>query len=293
MSTAIAELEDLRPRLFRLAYRMLGSRQEAEDAVQEAFLRWHRSDTAKVRSPEAWLVTALSRICIDRLRVLSAEREAYIGPWLPEPLVEDAPPPDHALDLASDVSMALFVVLERLAPEERAAFLMHDVFDCGYSEIASALGKSEAACRQLVHRARERVRRERPRFKVSEASHRRLVEAYVKAIQERDAQRIAALLAPDAVFVSDGDAKTRAALRPVLGRERIARMEVGVLRKLPGRFNIRLTSVNGRAGAVSLLDGQVFSVTSFDTDGQCILSVMRILNPEKLRHLPFAPSRED
>ncbi|MGB3720399.1 MAG: RNA polymerase subunit sigma-24 [Proteobacteria bacterium] len=293
MSTAIAELEDLRPRLFRLAYRMLGSRQEAEDAVQEAFLRWHRSDTAKVRSPEAWLVTALSRICIDRLRVLSAEREAYIGPWLPEPLVEDAPPPDHALDLASDVSMALFVVLERLAPEERAAFLMHDVFDCGYSEIASALGKSEAACRQLVHRARERVRRERPRFKVSEASHRRLVEAYVKAIQERDAQRIAALLAPDAVFVSDGGGKTWAALRPVLGRERIARMEVGVLRKLPGRFNIRLTSVNGRAGAVSLLDGQVFSVTSFDTDGQCILSVMRILNPEKLRHLPFAPSRED
>jgi len=293
MSTAIAELEDLRPRLFRLAYRMLGSRQEAEDAVQEAFLRWHRSDTAKVRSPEAWLVTALSRICIDRLRVLSAEREAYIGPWLPEPLVEDAPPPDHALDLASDVSMALFVVLERLAPEERAAFLMHDVFDCGYSEIASALGKSEAACRQLVHRARERVRRERPRFKVSEASHRRLVEAYVKAIQERDAQRIAALLAPDAVFVSDGGGKTWAALRPVLGRERIARMEVGVLRKLPGRFNIRLTSVNGRAGAVSLLDGQVFSVTSFDTDGQCILSVMRILNPEKLRHLPFTPSRED
>jgi len=293
MSTAIAELEDLRPRLFRLAYRMLGSRQEAEDAVQEAFLRWHRSDTAKVRSPEAWLVTALSRICIDRLRVLSAEREAYIGPWLPEPLVEDAPPPDHALDLASDVSMALFVVLERLAPEERAAFLMHDVFDCGYSEIASALGKSEAACRQLVHRAHERVRRERPRFKVSEASHRRLVEAYVKAIQERDAQRIAALLAPDAVFVSDGGGKTWAALRPVLGRERIARMEVGVLRKLPGRFNIRLTSVNGRAGAVSLLDGQVFSVTSFDTDGQCILSVMRILNPEKLRHLPFAPSRED
>lgn len=293
MSTAIAELEDLRPRLFRLAYRMLGSRQEAEDAVQEAFLRWHRSDTAKVRSPEAWLVTALSRICIDRLRVLSAEREAYIGPWLPEPLVEDAPPPDHALDLASDVSMALFVVLERLAPEERAAFLMHDVFDFGYSEIASALGKSEAACRQLVHRARERVRRERPRFKVSEASHRRLVEAYVKAIQERDAQRIAALLAPDAVFVSDGGGKTWAALRPVLGRERIARMEVGVLRKLPGRFNIRLTSVNGRAGAVSLLDGQVFSVTSFDTDGQCILSVMRILNPEKLRHLPFAPSRED
>jgi RNA polymerase sigma-70 factor, TIGR02957 family len=293
MSTAIAELEDLRPRLFRLAYRMLGSRQEAEDAVQEAFLRWHRSDTAKVRSPEAWLVTALSRICIDRLRVLSAEREAYIGPWLPEPLVEDAPPPDHALDLASDVSMALFVVLERLAPEERAAFLMHDVFDCGYSEIASALGKSEAACRQLVHRARERVRRERPRFKVSEASHRRLVEAYVKAIQERDAQRIAALLAPDAVFVSDGGGKTWAALRPVLGRERIARMEVGVLRKLPGRFNIRLTSVNSRAGAVSLLDGQVFSVTSFDTDGQCILSVMRILNPEKLRHLPFAPSRED
>lgn len=294
MPTTIDELENLRPRLFRLAYRMLGSRQEAEDAVQEAFLRWYRAGTAEVRSPVAWLVTALSRVCIDRLRALSAEREAYIGPWLPEPLVgEEPPPPDHATELASDVSMALLLVLERLAPEERAAFLMHDVFDCGYPEIAAALGKSEAACRQLVHRARERVRRERPRFQVSDAAHRRLVEAYVQAVQERDAQRIAALLAPDAVFVSDGGGKTWAALRPVLGAERIARMEVGVVRKLPGRFDIRVTLVNGRAGAVGFLGGRAHAVTSFDTDGQRILSVMRILNPEKLKGVPIYPPTPD
>lgn len=277
------DIEKLRPRLFGLAYRMLGSRQEAEDVVQEAFLRWHRAETDEIRSAEAWLVAVSSRLCLDRLRALQTERQRYVGPWLPEPLLAEEPSPDHVTELASDLSMALLMVLQRLSAEERVGFLMHDVFDCAYPEIAIALGKSEAACRQLVHRARERVRRDKPRFDVSHAAHRQLVERYVKAVQERDAKRIAELLAQDAVFVSDGGGKTWAALRPVTGAERIARMEVGVLAKLPHGFAVELVEVNGQAGMIGRVDGRTHAVTSFMTDGMRILSIMRVLNPEKLK----------
>jgi RNA polymerase sigma-70 factor (ECF subfamily) len=192
----------------------------------------------------------------------------------------------------------LLMVLERLSPEERAAFLMHDTFDCGYPEISRVLGKSEAACRQIVHRARERIRKDRPRFEVSEDAHRRLVERYVQAVQSRDAGQIASLLAPEAVFISDGGGKMWAARRPVVGRDRIIRLEMGVLRKLTGQFTLQLAEVNGRAGAIALLDRQPFAVTSFETDGDQILSVMRVLNPDKLcsfgrgsefRHWPVMP----
>ena len=282
MAAPSRQIEGLRPRLFGIAYRMLGLRQEAEDAVQEAMLRWYGTDTVEIRSPEAWLTTVVSRICLDRLRVLAAEREAYIGPWLPEPLVGEAPSPERQVELASDLSLALLMVLERLSPEERAAFLMHDTFDCGYPEISRVLGKSEAACRQIVHRARERIRRDRPRFEVSEDAHRQLVERYVRAVQSRDAGQIASLLAPEAVFISDGGGKMWAARRPVVGRDRIIRLELGVLRKLTGQFTLQLAEVNGRAGALAALDGRPFAVTSFETNGTQILSVMRVLNPDKL-----------
>jgi RNA polymerase sigma-70 factor (ECF subfamily) len=282
MAAPSRQIEGLRPRLFGIAYRMLGLQQEAEDAVQEAMLRWYGTDTVEIRSPEAWLTTVVSRICLDRLRVLAAEREAYIGPWLPEPLVGEAPSPERQVELASDLSLALLMVLERLSPEERAAFLMHDTFDCGYPEISRVLGKSEAACRQIVHRARERIRRDRPRFEVSEDAHRQLVERYVRAVQSRDAGQIASLLAPEAVFISDGGGKMWAARRPVVGRDRIIRLELGVLRKLTGQFTLQLAEVNGRAGALAVLDGRPFAVTSFETNGTHILSVMRVLNPDKL-----------
>jgi RNA polymerase sigma-70 factor (ECF subfamily) len=282
MAAPSRQIEGLRPRLFGIAYRMLGLRQEAEDAVQEAMLRWYGADTVEIRSPEAWLTTVVSRICLDRLRVLAAEREAYIGPWLPEPLVGEAPSPERQVELASDLSLALLMVLERLSPEERAAFLMHDTFDCGYPEISRVLGKSEAACRQIVHRARERIRRDRPRFEVSEDAHRQLVERCVRAVQSRDAGQIASLLAPEAVFISDGGGKMWAARRPVVGRDRIIRLELGVLRKLTGQFTLQLAEVNGRAGALAVLDGRPFAVTSFETNGTQILSVMRVLNPDKL-----------
>lgn len=292
MPVTALDIEKLRPRLFGLAYRMLGARQDAEDAVQEAFLRWYRSAPSEVRSEEAWLVTTLSRICIDRLRALTAEREAYVGPWLPEPLVSEETAPDRTAERAADLSMALMMVLERLSPEERAAFLMREVFDCGYPEIAAALAKSEAACRQIVHRARERVRRDRPRFEVSPTAHRSLVDRYMRAVQERDAERIAELLAPDAVFTSDGGGKVWAALRPVEGARRIARMEVGVMGKLEGRLSIGPVQVNGEIGLALYRDGQVYAVTAFETDGHRILSVMRVLNPEKLQGMrdPLRPA---
>ncbi|MGD9479752.1 RNA polymerase sigma factor SigJ [Shinella sp. G-2] len=276
------ELERLRPRLFGLAYRMIGSRQEAEDVVQEAFLRWHHKRPADIRSMEGWLVTVLSRLCVDRLRVLQAERDAYVGPWLPEPLIALEPSPDHTIELASDLSMALLVVLQRLSAEERVGFLMHDVFDCEYPDIAAALGKNEAAVRQLVHRARTRIGSDKRRFDVPAVAHQRLVEQYVLAVQERDADRIAELLSHDAVFVSDGGGKTWAALRPVIGAQRIARMETGVLGKLPRTFSIDVGYVNGRAGALGKIGGRIYAVTSFETDGTHILSIMRVLNPDKL-----------
>lgn len=285
------DLEGLRPRLFGLAYRMLGSRQDADDAVQEGFARWYEHASGEIRSAEAWLVTVISRICIDRLRTLSAERAHYTGPWLPEPLVEAGQSPERGVELASDLSLALLMVLERLSPEERAAFLMHDVFDCAYADISRALGRTEAACRQLVHRARERVRSHKLRFDVPQDAHRQLVERYVQAVEERDPARLMALLAPDAIFISDGGGKTWAARRPVLGAERIARLDTGIARKLSGHYVLRVATVNGRAGAIGYLDGRLFAVTSFDTDGDRIRSVMRVLNPDKLRHAFNAPMR--
>src|SRR5262249_28422460 len=204
-----------RPRLYGIAYRMLGSRADAEDMLQEAYLRWHRSDPERVQTPQAWLVTTVTRLCIDRLRAARTEREAYVGPWLPEPLIGESPPADRGAELASDLSVAFLVVLERLAPEERAAFLLHDVFDCEYAEIARILGKSETACRQIVHRAREHVRRERPRFHVSEAARAKLLERFVAALRAQDHSALLALFAQDATWTSDGGGKTKAARKVV------------------------------------------------------------------------------
>src|SRR5690348_13480422 len=181
----VETFEALRGRLFGLAYRMLASRAEADDVVQDAYVRWHQADRAQIENAEAWLVTTATRLAIDRLRRLKTEREAYVGPWLPEPIVSAAPPDRH-LELSDDLSIAFLTVLERLAPEERAAFLLHDVFDVGYGPIASVLEKSEATSRQIVHRARERVRGDRKRFEASEEAKRALLNRFLRAMEARD-----------------------------------------------------------------------------------------------------------
>jgi RNA polymerase sigma-70 factor, ECF subfamily len=187
-----------RRRLFRVAYRMLGSRAEAEDLLQEAYLRWHRSATEDIRSPIAFLVTITTRLCLDRLRELKQEHEHYVGPWLPEPIVEDQfPSPEMQLEFAEEVSVAFRAVFERLGPEEREAFLLHDVFDYDYSEVAQMLGKAEPTCRQMIHRARVRVRESRPRFSVTAESRERVLVKLLAAVGTGDRKAVMALLAED------------------------------------------------------------------------------------------------
>jgi RNA polymerase sigma-70 factor, ECF subfamily len=275
--------ENHRSRLFGIAYRMLGSRADADDVLQEAYLRWHRASIEEIRSPEAWLVTATTRLCIDRLRAAREAREVYVGPWLPEPLIgEAAPPADTPLDVASSLSIAFLVVLERLAPEERAAFLLHEVFDSDYTEIAQVLGKSEAACRQIVSRARKRVRAERPRLEVTETARRALLDRFVAAVQTQDKEALLALFAESATWTSDGGGKARAALKVIHGREHVVRFVLGVLARHVGRFSFSPVTVNNEAGLAVHLGEQLFSVISARTDGKQILDIFTVLNPDKL-----------
>ena len=287
-SNRVAAFEAHRGRLWGVAYRMLGSRADADDMVQEAYLRWHGAPIAEVRTPEAWLVTTTTRLCIDRLRQLRAEREVYVGPWLPEPLVEEPPAAEAAAELASDLSVAFLAVLERLAPEERAAFLLHDVFDSGYEEIASALGKSTAACRQIVSRARRRVRDQRPRVRVSAAARERLVESFMRAIELRDRNALLAIFAEEATLTSDGGGKAKAAQKVVRGGASVVRFLLGVLRGARERLAFQKIVVNGETGLALRVDGRLVAVMSFVTDREQILGMYSVLNPDKLRAVPLA-----
>ena len=285
----VATFEDLRPRLRGLAYRMLGSVGDAEDVVQDAYLRWHQADDGLdgIRSPKAWLVTVVTRLCLDRLRARAAERAAYDGPWLPEPWPEAASEdgaPGRQLERADDLSIAFLALLERLSPEERAGFLLREVFDVGYPEIARALGKAEAACRQMIHRARERVRHKRPRHVVTEAARRRLVGQFLAAANAGDQAALLRILAPDASYVTDGGGKVWALRRIVRGAERIARLLAGVARKRPDWVH-EPAAVNGEAGYLTYEGGRLVGATAIDTDGERILAVLRVLNPDKLRRL--------
>ena len=276
--------EQVRNRLFAVAYRMMGTKADADDIVQEAYLRWHQANIDDVRSPEAWLVSVVTRLCIDRLRKTSLEREKYIGQWLPEPLFGTAAPsPEKELEVASDLSLAFMVLLERLAPVERAAFLLHDVFDCAYPTISRILQKSEASCRQVVHRARERVRSERPRFRANESERRDLIEKFVAAANAGDELTLLSLFKEDATLTSDGGGVVPAARKVVHGRARIARLFLVLARKYRGRLGQAIMPINGENGLVTFLDGAALSATCFETDGTSILALFNILSPEKLK----------
>jgi RNA polymerase sigma-70 factor, ECF subfamily len=276
--------ETVRPRLFGLAYRMLASRAEAEDVVQEAYVRWHQADVSLIRNSEAWLVTTATRLAIDRLRALKVEREAYVGPWLPEPLIgTPEPPPDRDVELSSDLSIAFLVLLERLAPEERAAFLLHDVFDCGYPEIAGLLGKSEAASRQIVHRARTRVRGEQQRFHATEASRVRLLKTFVAAVEARDEQTLLQLLAPDATWTADGGGKAAAVAHPIEGAPAIVKLLLGLQKRFArDGVSMHLGTINGESGLLINLGDRIGATISIVTDGERIASAYAVVNPDKL-----------
>ena len=281
--TPTTTFESFRGRLFGLAYRMLGSRAEAEDLVQEAYLRWHQADHPRIENPEAWLVAITSRLAIDRLRRLKTEREAYVGPWLPEPLVGHEAPPDRQLDLADDLSMAFLTLLETLAPDERAAFLLHDVFDVGYPQIARVLDRSEAACRQVVHRARTRVRGEQRRFDTTDTAKTALLQTFMAALEARDESRLLRLFAPDAIWTADGGGRVSAAPHPIVGAERIAHLVINIREKFwADDRTIDVETVNGEPGIVIRDAGRLTATLSIATDGERILGVFAVINPDKL-----------
>jgi RNA polymerase sigma-70 factor (ECF subfamily) len=284
-----AEVERFRPRLFGIAYRMLGGVQDAEDAVQETMLRWHQTDRAVVREPEAWLVSVVTRLAIDRLRRATVERATYPGPWLPEPVADDRFSADRSAELASDLSMAFLVLLERLAPEERAAFLLREVFDADYDEIARTLDKTPAAVRQTVHRARERVRTDRARFAAPDDAKERLFARFLKALENDDRDELLAVVAPDATFTSDGGGKVAAARRIIHGNELITRMLIGIETKYGRPFTYRQGRMNGEPVLLMFKDGHPFGVTYCETDGARITAFYRVLNPDKLGEVAVTP----
>jgi RNA polymerase sigma-70 factor (ECF subfamily) len=283
--TANAEIfSGHRPRLFGIAYRMLGSKADAEDVLQDAWLRWHDQDPHALRSTEAWLTTTVTRLAIDKLRSAKAQRETYFGPWLPEPLSEaDLVTPESHAEFASDLSVAFLAMLERLGQEERAAFVLHDVFDCDYDDIAETLGKSQAACRQLVHRARERIAADRRRFKVDDETRTRMLRRFIAVAERGNFDEIKALFAPDATMTSDGGGKTTAVFRILRGADRVARLWWAVARRTrdikPER---RIVRVNGEPGIANYFLGRLHSVSTIETDGEHIYAYYSVANPDKL-----------
>lgn len=274
-----------RGRLFGIAYRMLGSVDDAEDVVQESWLRWHGAGADEVHSPEAWLVSVTTRLAIDRLRRTATEREHYVGHWLPEPIPTSNESPDQRAELTSDLSMAFLVLLERLGPEERAALLLHDVFDASYADIAQALDRTQAACRQMVHRARVRVRGDRVRYPVPVEAHERLLERFLTALRADDQEAMLSLVAADATWTSDGGGKVPSTRRIVRGAARIVRLVLGFERKTRHTLRHELAWINGESGIVTRTGDRVRFVTAAATDGERLVAFYRMLNPDKLRYV--------
>ena len=284
-----AQFEAHRRALTGLAYRMLGSRAEAEDIVQDAYLRWHAADHAAIEEPRRYLGTVVARLCLDRLKSARVRHEDYVGQWLPEPVVDEVFDDTAADDLAHDISVALMLVLERLSPLERASFLLHDVFGLDFAEVARALGRGEAACRQLAARARTHIEAGRPRFAASSEQGDRLAAAFQAAVASGDTKTLMQVLAQDAVLYSDGGGKRAAALNPIHGADRILRFFAGILRKNPALATIaaRPAMVNGLPGFVMReADGSIDTMAIEHRDGR-IVAIYLTRNPEKLRHVRF------
>jgi len=270
--------ESLRPLAFSIAYRMLGSVSEAEDVVQESLLRLHRAED--VEHPKAFVATVVTRLSIDELRSARVRRETYVGPWLPEPVLTDSRPDDES------VSMALLVTLEALTPVERAVFLLHDVFDYGYDEIAEIVGKTRENCRQLAVRARRHVEARRPRFEPSREQREALAARFFEAIRDGDLDGLVELLAEDAVATGDGGGKAAARRTPLHGGEKIARFMLGLMRiAVRDRYEFDFREVNGRPGALIRQDGRVVSALSLEIADGKVTEFLSVANPDKLGHL--------
>jgi RNA polymerase sigma-70 factor, ECF subfamily len=288
----LATFDQYRSLLFSVAYRMLGSVADAEDMLQETFIRWQQAPDAEIRSPRAFLVTIISRLCINHLQSARVQREEYVGQWLPEPIITGpGSDPLEIIRVDESLSMAFLVMLERLTPVERAVFLLREVFEYEYSEIAAVLGQSEANCRQILSRAKQHVSAIRPRFKTSLREKSDLLERFLKATSSGDMEGLVALLSNDVVLHSDGGGKAIAVPNLIQGADNVARGIFGGLRKvLPKNLVRRVMEINGEHGLVSYLDGKPHSVLTLGAGEGRIHAIYILTNPEKLVHLPGLPT---
>jgi RNA polymerase sigma-70 factor (ECF subfamily) len=291
-----SELADLRPLLFSIAYRMLASVGDAEDVVQEAFVRYQSAvrNGVEVESPKAYLSAVATRLAIDQLRSARRRRESYVGEWLPEPLLTDDADPARATEEADSLSMAFLLVLERLGPVERAVFLLHDVFAYDYDEIAAIVGKGATNCRQIAVRARQHVEAEKPRFEASRQARDRLAERFFAAVNGGRIEELVTLLADDVVVVGDGGGKAPQWTQPIVGPQRVAALLVGLSRQIATLgITTERHEINGRPGAIFRdRNEQVVNVFVLDVADDAIQTIRSVINPDKLRHLgPVADAR--
>jgi RNA polymerase sigma-70 factor (ECF subfamily) len=278
--------------LFSVAYDLLGSVADAEDVVQETWLRWSRVDPTEVRDARAYLVQIATRQALNRIRANTARRETYVGPWLPEPILTEADPAEQVVDASARgeaVSLAMLVVLETLSPLERAVFVLREVFGMSHEDVAATLGRSSASVRQLAHRAREHVQARRPRFDADDAEQRRVTQEFLAATLTGDVEKLLELLAPDVVLTSDGVGKRKAALRPVVGADKVSRFMVGIGRVGGASADISFTSINGQVGFAAHEDGVPTYVGLLVVEEGRIAEILIVANPDKLAHLTPAP----
>jgi len=284
MDKRLQTFEENRPLLFSIAYRMLGSVMEAEDLVQESYLRYMATDVERVQSPKAYLSTVVTRLCLDQLKSARHKREAYFGPWLPEPLpTVDAP--EELLARHESISMAFLLLLETLSPVERAVFLLREVFEYPYGAIADIVGKEEANCRQLYTRAKKHLQSGAPRFPTSPEEQQSFILKLTQALERDDSEQFAALLAEDVELQSDGGGKASAATHPLYGRQTVMRFIIGLHHKRPPNTAIEISEVNGAPALFIRIDGRLDSVMSMEIEPTGIRAIRIVRNPEKLRHL--------
>jgi RNA polymerase sigma-70 factor (ECF subfamily) len=287
----LTTFNEYRPLLFSVAYRMLGTRVDAEDMLQETFLRWQQASEAEIRDPRAFLVTVITRLCINQLQSARAQREQYFGQWLPEPLMTRAATESPLISgIDGSLSMAFLMLLERLTPMERAVFLLREVFDYDYAEIAEMTGQGEANCRQILRRAKQHVTEDRPRFEVSAQQQQELLQQFLEATSHGDMQGLLALLSKEVVLYTDGGGKATAVPNPVYGPDHVARFFLGARQKLMPRDVVRrFAEINGRPGIVVYHHGQVFGVLTIDVAEGRIRNIYIVRNPDKLALLPSLP----
>lgn len=277
------QFEDYRPLLFSIAYRMLGSAMEAEDIVQEAYLRYQAGSPETIHSPKAFLSTIVTRLCLDQLKSAQVQRENYVGTWLPEPLLTDTQ--NQSAPDTESISLAFLVLLESLTPLERAVFLLREVFDYEYGEIAGMVSQDETYCRQLFSRAKKHIVDGRPRFKSTPETHTQILSKFLLACQVGELDGLMSLLAEDVTSWSDGGGKTQTATRPIYGRDRVARYFLGITPRLPTDATFELAEVNNSLGLIVHAGGKPHSVLTIETGDNYIQKIWIILNPDKLSHV--------